>query len=545
MLRRLVPLVKTLAWLVPGLLLWASFPPVGEMLDVYAALAPLMWFARRNAPRKSAGLFFRNGLVFWIGTLSWMTALTRNGGPWPLVVLGWLFLSLYCSAYFAAFGWLDAHVWAWAAKEGKRTYAKRLFAIIVAEPVLWAGLELVRSRLFGGFAWNLLGVAPANAGFGAPASLGGVYLLSATVVLVNGTIASIADRMMARKDAAAGMAAAKVPQWLRSVETLAPFAIVFGIYAACGGLAGRTDVKSAAGPRGSMTVALFQRNFPCVFSGTRENPVVEYSKLADSVAPFNPDLAVLPESACSEVGLLGGPEADMFTRFLSERSGARAVIAGGAREEDGKMFNSAMLARPGPGPRQIYDKVHLVPFGEYIPLDDVFPALKELAPVGSCTPGVPKLFDFEGAKIAPAICYEDTDSALIRRQAAAGADLLVFITNDNWYSGSCETEQHFWQAVARCAETGLAAVRCGNSGVSAAIYPWGWADRLSDADGRTIVDARGAMVQRVPLGAAGGRPTLYVRLGDTPLAIAFLLLIAALCVVKYLESHEQRRQMPL
>ena len=179
-------------WLMPGFLLWASFPPMGEKTDVVFALAPLVWLSRRADVKTSMRRWFANGFLFWFATLSWMPAIVKNGGPWPLVALGWAALSAYCALYFAAYGWLSAGFWAFAKTRG---YAVRLATIFVAEPVLWCGLELLRSRLFGGFAWNQLGVAAVNAGFGSPAAFGGVYLCSATVFLINGAIASIAERM--------------------------------------------------------------------------------------------------------------------------------------------------------------------------------------------------------------------------------------------------------------------------------------------------------------------------------------------------------------
>ena len=77
------------AWFIPAFLLWACYPPVGERTDAFFALAPLIWFARNRSPRESFKLWFWNGFLFWVATLAWMPAIVKNGGPWPLVVLGW------------------------------------------------------------------------------------------------------------------------------------------------------------------------------------------------------------------------------------------------------------------------------------------------------------------------------------------------------------------------------------------------------------------------------------------------------------------------
>ena len=97
-----------LFWFLPAVLLWASFPPLAEKTNVFFALAPLLWFARNKTPRESFRLWFLNGFLFWVATLAWMPAIVKNGGPWPLVVLGWAGLAAYCALYFGAFGFLSA-----------------------------------------------------------------------------------------------------------------------------------------------------------------------------------------------------------------------------------------------------------------------------------------------------------------------------------------------------------------------------------------------------------------------------------------------------
>ena len=546
-----------LAWFLPGFLLWAAFPPMGEGADCLFALAPLLWLSRREQPGLAAKRWFQNGLFFWVATLAWMPAIVKNGGPWPLVVLGWGALAAYCAGYFALFGWAAAKYWQWA--RGTRTAAHgglslRLLGVLAVEPILWCGLELVRSRLFGGFAWNQLGVVPVNFGFGAPAALGGVYLCSAVVVLVNGSLAGIAERVW--KPERSGFPCLRK---FGSLETLAAFALVFGVYAAAKMEASGREVRDAGGA--SLKVALVQRNFPCVFKAQEDDPFAVYSNLLQNVALLKPDLVVLAESALCEFGPLDQQGAARFAAFVRGQTGA-VLLAGGTRYEDGKTYNSAALygGLRGDGGRQtadsggegrraegrddlqVYDKVHLVPFGEFIPGDKWFPALQRLAPVGSCTPGEPRLLTLSPppspltSHLSPlplgvAICFEDTDSALMRRAAAAGAKALVFITNDSWFSQSDEALAHAWQATARAIETGLPVVRVGNSGVSGTITPQGRATWLLDAAGRPLVDRRGTLFDRIPIAADAPCPTFYVRWGDIPLAVAFALLVGCLLLV--------------
>ena len=525
-------------WLLPGFLLWASFPPMGEKIDCLFALAPLLWLARRRGVRTNAKVWFANGFFFWFATLAWMPAIVKNGGPWPLVVLGWGALSAYCALYFAAFGCLASRYWTWVrgnplgtAAEGPKGYGWRLLGLIVVEPVLWAGLELVRSRFLGGFAWNQLGVAPVNGGFGAPAVLGGVYLVSAIVVLVNGTIASMAERMFDRTQSG-------VMRYVRSVETFIPVFMIWSVFV----LASRFAYAPGAGEPGvrpPLRAALVQRNFPCVFereSRAGEDPLEVYGRLVSAARYVRPSLVVLPESALCEFGPVGSARAARFAEYIRGETGATAVIAGGGRHGDGKEYNSAALYSVD-GSMQVYDKVHLVPFGEYIPGDKLITSLQKFAPVGSCTAGELKTLTLPGGtKAGVAICYEDTDSAQVRRLVEKGADVLVFITNDSWFLHSDEAVQHSWQAVARAVETGLPVLRVGNSGVTGTVLADGKASWLSGPDGRPLVDAAASMCDEVVPGRA--EPTPYVRLGDKPLLFAFVAVLAVVVLTF-------RRRQPL
>ena len=338
--------LATFAWFLPGFLLWAAFPPMGEGADCLFALAPLLWLARREQPGLVAKRWFLNGLFFWVATLAWMPAIVKNGGPWPLVVLGWFALAAYCAGYFALFGWLAARYWRWArgvhaAAPADGGLLLRLLGVLVVEPVLWCGLELVRSRLFGGFAWNHLGVVPANFGFGAPAALGGVYLLSAVVLLVNGTVAGIAERMW--KPAQSGFAGLRK---LGTLETVAAFALIWAIYS----LAPNpqtpepptAQTSKLPNSQTALKVSLVQRNFPCVFKTQEDDPYAVYSNLLQNVALLKPDLVVLSESALCEFGPVDQQGALRFAAFVQGQTGA-ALLAGGTRYEEGNTYNSVAL----------------------------------------------------------------------------------------------------------------------------------------------------------------------------------------------------------
>ncbi len=527
-----------------ALLMWGAFAERGESLNACFAIAPMLLLSRLSPRRVSARWWFLSGLAFWVATLSWMPAIIKNDGPWPLVVLGWGALSVYCSAFFWLFGWLVA----WAREtlgEGRRG---RCLSVFVAEPVLWAFTEWLRATLFGGFAWNFLGVAAAETPlFASPARLGGVYFVSALMVLVNGVVATFVERsigpMLGRPRAERGLR----ERLLRALETAVPLILVVLAFAAAGIPTGLFKLRLP------VRVALVQRNFPCVFSAAgTENPFEVYARLLSTAALAKPDLVVLSESAMCEFGGARTERAVEAVSRLREDTGIAGAILAGANDwetVDGerRAYNAAALY-PESGRIQVYRKQHLVPFGEFIPLDKTFPVLQKLAPIGSIHPGEPKLLDVQvksvgpaepwTLKLAPLICFEDTDPTLTRRAAKDGAHMFAFVTNDSWFSNSAEAVQHFRQSVLRCVETGLYAVRTGNSGVTGVIYPSGRFQTLNDSEGRFLVDAAGSMTHTVMLPACNphapnGSSTLYVKLGDVPLLVVSGVLILSIFALAF------------
>lgn len=514
-----------------AVLMWAAFPPMGETANIVVAMAPLLAASRLCSPKKSAWLWFAGGFIFWFGTLSWMPAIIKNNGPWPLVVLGWAGLAAACAGYFALFGWLAARVWRRWGRWG-----------LAAEPVMWAGCEWLRATLFTGFAWNFLGTAVGKVpAFAAPARLGGVYLVSALVVLLNGVFATLACRVIAGMRRATGTTetSGSAGRWRarisRSAETALPLAIILLVFWLSQPQAANNGRQDAI----PLRVALVQRNAPCIFSSNRprENPLDAYGRLHDVAVAARPDLVVWGESAMTEFGRTDGENARRVANHFAAKLGGAALLAGGDWVRDGRFHNAAALYA-GTNAVQLYAKQHLVPFGEYIPFDKWIPALQKLSPIGvSLWPGVATAFKLEishvrgaGAPepqtvvLSPLICYEDTDPTLSRAAARLGAQAIVLITNDSWFSRSSEAEQHAAQAVLRAVETGLPVMRVGNSGVTGVIAGDGRARWLSDGDGKPLVDAPGTMIDTVPL-AANPVLTPYSRLGDWPMLFLFVLAV--------------------
>lgn len=523
------------AVVVSAVILWSSFPPAMPGSDgAWFALVPLLLVVRHAAPRRAFRLGFLGGGVFWLLSLTWLWQLIHNNGPWPLVLLGYIGLSAYCALYTALFALGVAFTWQWVHRQ--ETLPKRMLAAILVEPLLWVGGEYVRCTFLTGFAWNALGVTQQDS---LPilqvSALGGVYAVSALLVLVNGSVTGLCERIYATvRNRTYGEA--MIGGRLRTLETIVPLLLLALAWQYGYRRVSSLTPQLEAAPR--WQVAMVQPNAPCIFERDDENcEAVRQTllRLSGQAAKSHPDLVIWPETA-----LLGELPGDPVAMALASNGAVAAhapLLTGavefqghGQRRKDWNFYNSAWLFTPGGQPAGKYRKQHLVPFGEYIPLDRMIPLLERLSPVGfSCTPGrestVLRIVRRGTAgtdrgdvlAFSPLICFEDLVAELGLRARKAGARLLVNITNDAWFGGSSEPEQHMAQAVFRAVESGLPLVRAANTGVTAAIDPLGRRSFLIDRQGRSSGFAdQFPWLLSVPADAV---ETVYARYGDRLLGI--------------------------
>ena len=541
---------------VSALILWSVFPPAPLGSDgAWFALVPLLLVIRHSTPRRAFWLGLLCGSIFWLLSLTWIWRLIWNNGPWPLVVFGHAALAIYCALYTALFALVASRVWQVVHRH--ENLGMRVLAVAVAEPLLWVGAEYLRCVLLTGFPWNALGVAQCDS----PriiqvASIGGVYAVSLLVLLANSAGASMAERIY---DTVRNRTYGEhlIGGRLRGVETFLPLLLLAGAI-----LWGQN--RAVSWIRQSRTepvwlVALVQPNAPCIFERDDSSLVTVQDtllKMTADVSVLRPDLVVWPETA-----LIQTLPYDAFAVNLASNgavaagapllTGAVEYHPGRAPENKGaRFYNAAWLFRTNGMACGSYHKQHLVPFGEYIPGDRIVPALARLSPVGfSCTPGRESTIlrvahRMRGAGLpadelafSPLICFEDTVASLARNAVHRGARLLVNITNDAWFNGSVEPEQHMAQAVFRCVETGVPMVRAANTGVSCAISPIGMPQVLNN-NGRTsnFADTLPCTlaVPRQPLEAG------YRRWGDwilaRPAALLFLLGLCGPGVVRKLRK---------
>ncbi len=532
--------IQSLRWiaaLASGGLLALAFPPLEWSQCAWAALLPLLLAVAGSAPRLAFQLGFATGGVFWFFNLAWLRRLFQTAeAPAPLLVVAWILLAAYCALYTGAF----AYLWAWVfARVGKRGLGGSLAALLAA-PVIWIGLEYLRGALgVYGFAWNGLGISQyRHLPLLQTARWTGVYGLSGIIVLLNAGLALSLLRHLPGchllKNAEDG-AGATSRSGVLHVELWVGLAVLTGAV-----LLGMQVLRQAL-PEGRLwTVAAVQPAIPQAAKWDEVHIawiVTSLDQLTREAlrAQPRPDLILWPETTTPGPTTQEGVSRDCVLSLLTNGVPilVGAIDVRGGPGDQQRIFNSALLYVPDEGLVAWYDKQRLVPFGEFLPLESLFPILARWSPLDvSCTFGrTPTVFcETNQPPFAALICFEDTQSGLARTLVQRGARLLVNLTNDAWFDRTACPQQHLSHSVFRAVESGVPLIRAANSGVTALV------------DGRGAIHNPTVNRSGVPPEAAvrvwrfavppGDAPlTPYTRYGDWPLAIPCLaatLLLALL-----------------
>ncbi len=552
-----------------GLLLAAAFPPLSGSEAAWVAFVPLLILAGVTAPVRSFAYGFLSGTVFWLCTLAWLIALGRTGAPWPLAILGWLLLSLYCALYTGLFLYLASHLLRRMAVSGRpgptvpgwRPYARQC-GLVALLPLGWVGLEYARSTLMTGFPWNALGISQyRHAGLIQTAEWGGVYAVSALVMMVNVALLLTGLRFF---DVCVHRRSSRFHPELGLALLAVVLTLLHGARAV--GEHGRR-----ACPDGTrVTIRAIQPNIPQVkkwpegFADYVYGTLRDKTELAGSGAP---DLIVWPETAVP--GLVkSDPATARFVRSLA-RQGTPILVGGMELDEQAyaewrrlqalaadaasltasgetwvpRYYNSAFLFNARGEMTGRYRKRHLVPFGEYLPFDRHVEFIRRLAPLGfSCRAGeeivvfrlAPRAAGAgEEVSFSALICFEDVFAYLARDAVRAGARFLVNQTNVAWFDGTSASVQHLSHAVFRCVENRVPMARSANTGVTGFINRAGQIDpttRALVAEGRT--DQGEVRSGQLCVEGPDKALTVYARFGDgifaLPCAVVAALALAFL-----------------
>ncbi|HXZ28829.1 MAG TPA: apolipoprotein N-acyltransferase [Terriglobales bacterium] len=495
---RRIPLGSWLLAAVSGVLQVLIFPTPSLYFLSWIAVAPLLVAILGPRPSAAPGenaapsllrgflLGFVCGLIFCAGNCYWIYySMTVYGRLSPAAGAG--VLVLLCVASAATDRGVFGLCLAWVARRGGQRRA------LVLAPFLWVAVELGRERLVG-FPWDLLGYSQVdNIPLARIASLTGVWGIAFELVLVNAAFAAAWYLPPPRRGR---MVAASL---------LAALVLQAGVL-----------VKAPALPA-THTARLVQPDIPILdpvqwteqrFGGTLTQ-MAALSLPAHGMA--HPDLIVWPESPAPFWdndgrfrGLTGQVAMQAQAWMVVGELGLGPDPAGGNLP---LMFNSAALVAPRGEWAGRYDKIHLVPWGEYVPAKDLFSFASKLTKEsGDFTPGRRRLLlEAGGQRLGTFICYESIFPDEVRQFAAQGAQVFVNISNDGWFGPGSAPGQHLNMARMRAIENGRWLLRDTNSGITASIDPLG---RVVDRAPRGVAAWLDAPYALVP------ETTFYTRHGD-------------------------------
>ncbi len=501
--------------LTSGVLLALSFPRYGHPAIAFIALVPLYvalsgWNGRAGHwPGISTGRGFRLGLitgcVHFAGTVYWTgaTVQTFGGLPLPVAVFVTGLLVLYMAAYVAL------------ASAAAALFIRRFGLVgLVLSPAAWVATEYTRGFLFGGFPWIPLGNTMVTL---LPivqlASLVGVYGLSAFVGLVN-----------------VGFAAVALTTGRMRVTAIAGTVALIVAVSVWGGQRMAANHLTQGQP---IRVGLIQANIAQVdkWNPARADMIVDrYLQLTRQASDSGADFLVWPESS-TPFFFQDDPAAAVIRRLVRQME--KPLLLGSDEVEPGspnRYFNSAVMLDAAGTTAAVYRKMHLVPFGEYVPFQQ---ALFFVAPlveaVSAFTPGERvTMLPVREHMVSTAICYEVTYPSQSRAAVRQGSELLTTITNDAWYGESSAAYQHFEMAAMRAVEQGRYLVRAANTGVSGIIDPYGRVIVRTNLFETAAVVGEARFVQEL---------TPYARIGDLIALFATVLTVLALGVAVWLNAE--------
>ncbi|MBI4340886.1 MAG: apolipoprotein N-acyltransferase [Candidatus Omnitrophica bacterium] len=500
-----------------GLLLFA-FPNFNQPWAVWVALVPWLVLLRRvPSPRVAFRWSWLIGFLFFLGSIWWLCYVT---------VFGWIVLCAYLAVYFGVFGWFvhgvqDAVL---DSRLGTRdpSHESRVSSLLLV-PSAWVALEFARSHLLSGLGWNLLAYSQTP---WLPviqlADITGAWGISFLIVLVNVGLAEAIQVLVAgpaaerslgepslsppRSNGVSGPPSRERLRVTRHPQVFSMLAIpVAGLLAALG--YGTWRMQRVTKKSHSARVAVVQGNIPQEKKWDEafaETILQRYEALTRKAAAAQPDLIVWPETSVPGYFDI---EEDLTQRILSlAREVKRPLLVGSPvptwTAEGFRFVNRAVLLGADGAILQQYDKLHLVPYGEFIPGDRWLPWLRKLLPpTGDFVPGK-EYTVFETRDPRPAtrdpslesrvsspthtfhfsvlICFEDVFPELAREFVRRGARTLLVITNDAWFGPTAAAYQHTQASIFRAVELRVPVIRAANTGWSGCI----------DALGRPIAAVR-------------------------------------------------------
>lgn len=451
--------------LLSGVCLALGFPtwdgrlPANHLL-AWVAFIPLFFALENRPPKQRFLLGWLTGLVYFSGTIWWVTISMRQYGGLPvaLAFLLMLLLVAYLACYAGGF----------ALCVGSDFLYRPAGLLLPA--LFWTTFEYLRAHLLTGFPWSALGYSqyrflPAIQ----IADFSSVYGVGFVLVLFNTALTRLIKTAASAK---------KLDRVAMGVALLTP-ALTFSY--------GQFRLQQPMAGDASLKVGVVQGNIPQDRKWDddfKDETLSIYKRLSQSTQSDAPALLIWPESATP---LFFQVDPHYQAELLDLTQAGRFNLLFGSPAFDpvdpARLYNSAYFLSPASGILARYDKMHLVPFGEYVPLASLlFFVDKITTGIGDFVPGeTPAVVEVAGEKIGTAICFEVIFPELVRKMVDRGATIMTTITNDAWFGTSPAASQHFSMVVFRAVENRVPFARAANTGISG------------------FIDAHGRILEQTPL----------------------------------------------
>ena len=487
-----------------------SFAPFNQFYFVFIALIPLIHILNNTNNGFKTGYIF--GFIYSVFMIHWLAF--NVGTNFIFATISMILAALYLAINYGIIGYLFTMIKKWNTN-----------LALLSFPLFWVSIEFIRSYGVFGFPWLSFGNSQVkNLPFLQIVDIGGIYLVSFIIILINillyKAILSIKNNYT------------KLKKYIFSVALLLTIPYIYGIIIL------NTNFEIA----NEITFRIIQPNYGSLEKWKIKNRKKVFKNL-DSLS-MQPgidsiDVIVWPESA-TPVHIRTSKYRKVLEKLVNKTN--KILITGSPDHfyiDDEIIFTNSLFSFVK-GKRIVsrYDKVHLVPFGEYIPFSQKFKSLKKLnLGQSNFSPGKNNkpftIFD-EEIMISPMICYESIFPQISIKNVRQGAKYHLNVTNDSWFGNSLGPYQHAAQSIVRAVESKRAFVRCANTGISMAITPKGIVKEKIPLNINGFIDAKLKTYSYTPL---------YIKWGNTfaIICVIFSIFILGFVIVKRIGSRKNRK----
>lgn len=509
--------------IISGALLSLAFPKFDQGWLAWIALVPLLLVLRKASWRSGFWIGFAAGMAHYLTLVYWTAHTMHTYGhlPWFQSIFLLLLLAAYLALYPAVFGIAITQL------------CPRPGHLILVAPATWTALEYIRTWLFTGFPWELLGYSQHDHLWTIQiADLTGVYGVSAIIMMANAALALAILFWLEKPWQSHQIGARTLAIAVAAAAGVLALTLGYGIYQV-----GNTDQSEQHAPKAN--VAVIQGN---IDQAVKWDPKFQllttktYRKLSLKAVTDNIDLVIWPETA-TPFYLLYDKNLSRMVIDTVQKANTPFIIGSPSFTSNPKAYefhNSAYMVTPEGKSNGKYDKAHLVPFGEYVPLKRWLPFINKLVTqVGDFKPGPSgNTLAWDRHRVGMQICYEVIFPSLARAMVKNGAHLLVNITNDAWFGRTGAAYQHYSMAVFRAVENRRWLARAANTGISGFIDPCGRIVASTSLYTEATATARVALLEQ---------RSYYSQWGDWPLSLLTFMIPLVLLGRKILRSSKYNK----